>query len=181
MRQAADPNVFVEYLRGLFLYDPITGVVTNRVRRNYNALEGMEAGTSFLNAKGQRYRRIRLGHKMVLMHRLIWKLQTGKWPRGEVDHVDGDGMNNRWSNLRDVTPSVNAANLSRLRIDNKSGTQGVSFIAGRGWVVQLNHQGKRVHWSTHCTEEAAVAMRRQVERQYFPDVDFPASFVREGA
>lgn len=176
MSRAVDPHETVEHLRSLFMYDPATGVVTNRVRRNYNALAGAEIGTEFENAKGQRYRRVRIGKKMVLVHRLVWFMETGVWPKGEIDHVNGDGRDNRWVNLRDVTASQNKANLVRLKRNNQSGIQGVCFdVRKQVWITQLNCQGRRVHWSTHSTREAALAARRAAEQAYFPGVDFSHS------
>ncbi len=33
---------------------------------------------------------------------VIWLLATGAWPKGVVAHVNGDGHDNRWSNLQHV-------------------------------------------------------------------------------
>lgn len=178
MSRPIDPDVTIDHLRSLFRYDPVTGVVTNRVRRNYKAPAGAEIGTEFENAKGQKYRRVRIGRKMVLVHRLVWFMETGAWPEGEIDHVNGDGRDNRWENLRDVTASQNKANLVRLKRNNQSGVQGVCFDTRKlVWVAQLNCQGRRVDWSTHGTREAAATARRAAERAYFPGIDFSHSSV----
>lgn len=49
---------------------------------------------------------------------------TGEFPRLNTDHEDGNRVNNRWSNLRDVSSRVNARNKAL----NKTSTTGVSGV-----------------------------------------------------
>lgn len=79
---------------------------------------------------------------MVLMHRMIYPPPKGM----VVDHIDGDGLNNRKSNLRHVTTSQNAFN-ARLSKRNKTGVKGISktTIAGKPyWACQVTAHGKTV-------------------------------------
>jgi hypothetical protein len=48
------------------------------------------------------YRAIRVDGGLYLEHRVIWLLVTGVWPEGVIAHVNGDGHDNRWNNLRHV-------------------------------------------------------------------------------
>ena len=75
----------------------------------------------------------------VLMHRLILGA-----PRGlHVDHIDGNGLNNRRSNLRIATVAQNQQN-GRLRVDNASGVRGVHWDqSSRKWAVNIRAAGKR--------------------------------------
>ena len=59
-----------------------------------------------------------------------------------TDHIDGNPLNNRRSNLRDGT-LLNARNYPK-RDDNASGVTGVSFNKSKkAWVVQWPEDGKR--------------------------------------
>lgn len=95
---------------------------------------------------------------MLRMHRVILERALGRKldPSEFVDHVDGDGLNNRRSNLRLATPSQNTAN-SKVRSDNRAGMKGVSKASGRGkrWKAQVYKDGVCVHRSWHNTPEEA--------------------------
>ena len=78
----------------------------------------------------------------VYMHRLILGLTD---PSVLVDHISGDGLDNRRVNLRTCSRSENARN-SRKRVNNTSGFKGVSWQKGRGkWKAQISVAGKNRH------------------------------------
>jgi len=59
--------------------------------------------------------------RTVLMHRILLGM-TGNL---DVDHIDGDGLNNRRNNLRGATRSQNQRNRQRLASTNTTGYVGV--------------------------------------------------------
>lgn len=50
------------------------------------------------------------------VHRIAWLLETGAWPKDEIDHRDGNRANNRWDNLRDVPHCINQLNQKHHRL-----------------------------------------------------------------
>lgn len=72
----------------------------------------------------------------IWMHRLILGLPPGKVP--EVDHIDGNGLNNRRANLRTATRTQNAANTAH-RHHNRSGFKGV-HASGSYWIANFAGQ-----------------------------------------
>lgn len=79
--------------------------------------------------------------QIVRLHRVITGVPSGF----EVDHINGDGLDNRRSNLRVVTKSENRLNVRR-RLDNSSGVKGVSWNKEKGcWQSYIRSQGKKVH------------------------------------
>lgn len=62
----------------------------------------------------------------IRLHNLVWLEEYGCWPEGELDHIDGNGKNNRVSNLRDVSHKVNGQNRKQNG-NNTTGYTGVSF------------------------------------------------------
>lgn len=79
--------------------------------------------------------------RAIMMHRMI----GGDRRDIEIDHRDGNGLNNVRSNLRSATRQQNARN-ARKRLDNVSGVKGVSWSAARGkWQVRIKMSGKDRH------------------------------------
>ena len=68
---------------------------------------------------GKRYR--------FLMHRAIWAWHNGCFPTLQIDHINGNGFDNRIENLREVSPSENMMNqLYPWKPNAKTGLPGVS-------------------------------------------------------
>jgi len=73
----------------------------------------------------------------------------------EVDHVNGDGLDNRRVNLRRSTHAQNLRNTVK-RADNTSGLKGVCFHKQcRKWKAQIRLNGKNRHLGLFATSEAA--------------------------
>lgn len=69
--------------------------------------------------------------RAVMLHRVLMGTPEGLY----VDHIDGDGLHNRRSNLREATKQQNNHN-ARTRSDNSSGYKGVSLDSGR-WRARI--------------------------------------------
>lgn len=101
--------------------------------------------------------------KLVYMHRLIAKAETGY----DVDHIDGNGLNNTKSNLRSATRSQNMQNERNLR-GGTSIYKGVYFNAKRNrWIVEMKIETKKKHIGQFKTElEAARAYNLNALKHY---------------
>lgn len=129
---------------------------------------GKDAGTIVGHKSGKytQYRNVIIRPGRYKAHRLIWLMQTGSWPSGYIDHVDGNGLNNNWSNLREATASQNAMN-QKVRSDSKSGIKGVSYDKKRNmWYVYIDVDGKRKHLGRYETKDEAAAIRIAAEKIY---------------
>ena len=73
------------------------------------------------------YWTIKVGRKAYPAHRLAWFLAHARWPLGMLDHINGDRVDNRLANLREVTHSENMQNLRRSHADNRTGLLGVCW------------------------------------------------------
>lgn len=89
--------------------------------------------------------------RMILLHRTIMDAPDGTF----VDHIDGDGLNNRRSNLRLATLQQNNQN-ARISIRNTSGVKGVSWDKrGQKWQAFIAADGKNRKIGSYDTIEAA--------------------------
>ena len=86
------------------------------------------------------------------LHRLI-----GNAPDGlEVDHIDGDALNNRRSNLRLATRSENVRNM-KTPSHNTSGFKGVRWnTRSRRWQAFIKLNGNQIWLGTHMCRTSAV-------------------------
>lgn len=57
----------------------------------------------------------RLKGKYYKAHRVVFLLYHGTWPVGDIDHKDGNRLNNSPLNLRDVDKSINSQNQKKAR------------------------------------------------------------------
>jgi hypothetical protein len=90
-------------------------------------------------------------------HRLAFLYMLGRWPVRDVDHRDGNPLNDAWPNLREATDSQNAMNKKRQA--NSSGLKGVCWNkkAGR-WQASIMIDNKAIYLGLFSTAEAAHAV-----------------------
>ncbi len=154
-----------EEVKRLFDYDPMTGFCTRLTRPARNVRIGQGLGWIQNCAGGLNYLKTEIDYKQYLVHRLIWLWMTGQMPEKDIDHIDGNGLNNVWSNLREATRSQNMRN-AKIRTDNKSGQAGVSFHArSRKWRASINTGvGTKKHLGYYDNLQDAIVARLQAEK-----------------
>ena len=78
---------------------------------------------------------------------------TGQLPKLDIDHIDGDGKNNKWFNLRLCTASENLCNRGPQK-NNTTGLKGVVPMRDK-FQAQICVDGNRKHLGTFETAEKA--------------------------
>jgi hypothetical protein len=153
-----------ERLHELLHYDPETGVFTWRVRRRPHMCVGAVAGCAMDN-----YWCVRIDNRPYRAHRLAWFYVHGAWPLDLVDHIDGDGRNNRIKNLREATHATNAQSQRRARKDNKTGFLGVAYYkANNTYTAQIRLNGAKKHLGYFTTAAAAHNAYLDAKRRGHP-------------
>lgn len=155
------------FVRKYLVWDPLTGKLF-RKRRDYRERRGTvgrEAG-SIYKSGNTFYRRVSVGGKGVhATHNLIWLLAYGHWP-AEIDHGDGNGLNNKLGNLTDGGRSGNAKNRARYK-SNMSGQTGVRWLrhASR-WQATIRSDGKTHNLGCFASIEGAISARKLSELRF---------------
>ena len=127
--------------------------------------------SAFVNRRnGRVYARSMTLGRNVWMHRFILGVGDG----ADVDHRNGDGLDNQRENLRACTSQQNQMNRGPNR-NNRSGFKGVRQFKGR-WSAQIRTDGKSRHLGYYDTaEEAAGAYDRAAAEHFgeFAWLNFP--------
>lgn len=139
-------DVLKQYLH----YDKDTGIFTRLIRTSCSVKIGDVAGCVDCG-----YIRLTLLGKKYHAHRLAWLYMTGKWPKQEIDHINGVRSDNKICNLREATHSENMKNYAK-KSTNTSGYKGVSWSKrDRYWVASFNIGD--MHYKSHSHKTAKSA------------------------
>lgn len=143
--------------RSIYFYDGKD--LRYRIRRS-NQVAGKIVGT--IGQDG--YRKCAHMGKQYKVHRLIWLLVYGEWPKNFIDHINGVRDDNRLDNLRDVSHSVNVLNQQPR---GKCPYVGVNKQGRTGrFEASLQVSGKRRYLGTFDTQDDALAARTAAEIKY---------------
>lgn len=137
-------------LKELLNYDPETGMFTWKVRTSNRVDMTKPAGA----LSGDGYTKISVDGKQYKAHRLAFLYVNGSWPEEDVDHINGDRLDNRWRNLRDVCRRVNLEN--RRHATAKSGLLGAYFFPHANcWKSAISLGNKTKHLGYFQSAEEA--------------------------
>lgn len=101
---------------------------------------------------------------IILMHRFVLDAKPGS----EVDHINGNKLDNRKANLRFVTRSQNRQNQQGARKDSKTGVRNVIYDERkRRFKVVLSIDGKVRYFGSFESLEEAEAAAKEARRKYF--------------
>lgn len=128
-------------------------------------LFGKVAGSVFCNRDGgTKYRRLKIEGKSCFAHRIVWVMSFGQIESGlEIDHKDGNGLNNKISNLRLVRHQ--GKNCPKQK-NNTSGFNGVHKTKRGMFAAKIWNNNKQI-WLGHFeTIEEAITARKCAEVLY---------------
>lgn len=129
-------------LQQILRYAPSEGAFYWKVNhRHPKARIGLRAGR--INQLG----REQIGYKgsQLFVHRLVWLFETGAWPEGLIDHINGNPLDNRYRNLRVTDYAGNGQNQRAMR-STASGLLGVSWHKGKNkFIAAIKVRGVKIH------------------------------------
>ncbi len=154
-------NITAKRVREELAYDANTGVFTRRIARGGRKV-GHVAGCKMQIG----YLCISLGNKLYYAHRLAWLYMTGEWPQQEIDHINGNGDDNRFCNLREATSTQNKQNR-RLARDTASGKKGVYWHSSQKSRAQITVDGQWIGLGCFDNQEDAARAYADAAKKYF--------------
>jgi hypothetical protein len=169
-------NIEPALLRNLLRYEPETGKLVwlaRPVEMFENCMQSAESRAKAWNTRwanveafvspSQGYRYGRIFRQIYPSHRVIWAMQAGFWPDVDIDHINGNRSDNRWSNLRCANRSENLRNKG-LCGRNKSGVKGVSWDAKwEKWRATINVNRRQTNLGRFVElADAAAAYRASI-------------------
>jgi len=151
------PHPSQEQLHELFEYreDNISQLLIWKIKPSPRVKIGDVAGCF---NKGDGYYQIGINLIDYKLHRLVWIYHNGDIPDGmQIDHIDGNSLNNLIENLRLATHGENQRN-SKISSANTSGVKGLHWVKSRGkWRAQIYVDSKCIYLGHFDTKEGAEA------------------------
>lgn len=173
----AKPMPSQEYLNECFSYDMDTGFLTWKERpishfsgksscNQSNSRSSLKrAGCVYKTNSGKKYVRVLISQKGYLAHRVIWVMLKGFEPE-QLDHINGNGEDNRIENLRASSHSENTKN-NRRRKDNISGVTGVFFDKNSSkWKAEIRVNTKKIALGYYKDIGDAEISRKAAEKRF---------------
>lgn len=140
----------------LYAYDPNLGIIIKRnsepLKRHIHKNKNVNYYLFWHKGRAARY------------HRVCYILMTGKNP-DLIDHIDGDGTNNKWSNIRSVSNGENLKN-QRRRKDNKTGFTGVVDNGNGKYRAEIQVNYKKIRLGIYDKIKDAIEAREKANIKY---------------
>jgi hypothetical protein len=134
-------------LKDVFDYDKESGMLTRKKGQFYGKIQDVVCGRYFVTyAFG----------KSLKVHRVVWAMHNGEWPNGDIDHIDGNGFNNKIENLRVASKCDNAHNRRSTKSlgDSPKGVR--KRIDRNRYRADIYLNNKCIHLGLFITEDEAA-------------------------
>ena len=146
-------DLAADYVRSILGYNPDTGVIAWKVAKANNIRVGDVAG----NTNNTGYMQVCIDGRRYCTHRIAWLIYYGRWPRDQLDHINGVTTDNRIVNLREASRAENMQNKASAS-GSTSRFVGVHWDARSGmWRAQIMIGGKKKHIGRFQKEAEAAS------------------------
>lgn len=142
-----EASMVMDMLSEFARYDPQPGkFICTKTGKGRSIPIGGELGHI---SKTVGYKYIAIAGTRYSCHALAWAWMTGEWNKNQIDHINGNPIDNCWANLREVTAQQNQFN-------RKKHIGGVGWHkASNKWRAYLNINGQSKHLGLFNSREKA--------------------------
>jgi hypothetical protein len=160
----------LNYLKSILDYDPDTGEFRYKINICNRNTIGSIAGYLKIDQKNpnNNYYKIQINGNKYSLHRIAYYYVTGIDPaEKEIDHINGNTLDNRFDNLRLATHANNCKNVKKHK-DNTSGFKGVSWHKRiKKWQVRIRANNKLIHLGYYNSKFYAALVYARAAKHYF--------------
>jgi len=142
-------------IKDVISYDPFTGILTRKINRAKHL-----AGEVVGSVNGNGYLTTKFKSKSIKCHQIAWFLTYDYWPK-EIDHIDGNRLNNKLENLREVTRQENVRNTQVYK-NSPFNIHGISK-RGNKYRAYITVNNKLIQLGSHLKLETAIIIRKAAE------------------
>ncbi|SRR6266404_6565444 len=127
---------------------------------------GKVAGAPTPGHSGKHYWNISINGRRYKRSHLVYCINAGRWPREQIDHIDGNSLNDDPSNLREASHMQNMWNLKR-RKKRLALPMGVKLLASGRYQARIRVNNKCLALGAYETPDLASAVYQSARRQHF--------------
>lgn len=157
-----EKDMDLDFIKKSFRYEPKTGLLFYKEKINILKEIGEQVGNKTSKSTGNQqtsYLKFGYNNKEYSVHRLCFIIHNNCYIGKDlmIDHVDGNGLNNKPKNLRVVSNAENCKNRARYK-SNSTGVSGVHMQRGK-YRAEVRTKGERHRLGYFETlEEAEIAV-----------------------
>ena len=151
-----------DLVRSLFNYNPDTGELSYINKSGRGKRKDKKVGC--ISTYG--YLTVWVGGSVCQLHRVVWVYVYGQLPFYGIDHINGDRLDNRILNLRDVDQSENTKNRRKSK-NNTSGFNGVFWDNKLNkWRARVSVNKSIIYLGSFTNKDDAIAARIEANIKY---------------
>jgi hypothetical protein len=124
-----------------------------------------EAGSPRIGRAGEFRWVVKIGGRAFKRAHIVFALTRGRWPELQIDHINGDPLDDRPINLREATQMQNAWN-HRTRKKRSGLPMGVRLLEGR-YQARIGYMKQAINLGFYATAEEAEAVYRAKRKELF--------------
>ena len=140
-RTEAEQQALLAYIRERYVYEPESGLLRHK-KHDKPPKPHKKCGKKYVELE------IRWNGKLIYisLHRAVWAICKGRWPKKPLDHINGDEKDNRIENLRECSQGENQLNIELpWEPNSETGVPGVYIHHG---LTYTRIRGKRMCFSS---------------------------------
>lgn len=159
-------NPTAKRLRELFVIKPDGSLLWLHAPKNHPDLQGRPAGSEAQGHSGKSYCLVQVDGRKYRRSQIVFCMTTGEWPEHQIDHINGNSLDDRPRNLRSATAIQNAWNHKK-RAKASPLPMGVRVAKSGRYVARIAVNKRQITIGTYDDSEQASRAYQSARIQHF--------------